>query len=138
MLAIAGGVVAQELPYVRLGFLSCQPLPGPEFSTGSATRVLCQFRPEGGGPSETYSGRVRALRGVAAGPHEIRWEVLAPKGSVRSRWLAAQFSARATRVLSVPVRQDSLIGARNPVVVLQPVAGGSTTPVDELALTAAQ
>jgi len=138
MLATASSGVAQELPYVRLGSLSCRALPGPEFSTESGSRMLCQFRSDSGGKAETYFGRLQAFRGVTPRPDEIHWDVLAPKGSVRPRWLAAEFSGRATRALSVPVRQDSLTGARAPFVVLQPIAGGSAAPADELVLTAAE
>ncbi len=143
VLAVAVVVTAQERQYVKMGALTCHPLPGPEFSTDSGRRMLCEFRLEGGDRTETYFGRLHGLRGVetsqgvGSGLDEIRWDVLAPKGSVRPRWLATQFFGG--RSLDVPtVREGSLIGAKDPFAVLQPIPGGGSTQADELALIAAQ
>jgi hypothetical protein len=84
-------------------------------------------------------------RTLTEGAEEARWEAFAPNGSVRPRWLANQYVSLGTSIgLEIQVREHSLVGGRNPVVVLQPFAdrggrqGSFALSVDEMILTSAQ
>jgi hypothetical protein len=120
----AAPVMAQS--GVKAGLLSCRTGPSVGLIVGSHQRMHCRFDPDGGGPSEAYSGAITRVGldvGIRAGG-VMGWGVYAPSS-------AAALASRADRPLrgasgdaslGVGAGGKLLVGGSHHTVSLQPLA----------------
>jgi hypothetical protein len=138
VLASAGGASAQV--GVRIGTLNCDVSRGVGLFVVQKQTLSCQFRPEGGGPPDNYTGQISEY-GVAIGQvnaGHLIWGVLAPNQGLPKGALAGTYAGVGAQVSAGGgVGANILIGGTGRAFSLQPlsvegqtgvnIAGGITT-----------
>jgi hypothetical protein len=121
LIASASPVAAQDR--VEAGMLECRGST-TGFLVGSVTELNCSFAPSGGGPSESYMGRMKRI-GLDIGINPqvaIAWGVFAPT-RLRRGELAGNYAGGAmSATVGVGVGANALFGGSGSSVSLQPVS----------------
>ena len=111
--------------YSRSGVLSCTMSPTIGLIVGSRQTLACQFKPDGGGAGEPYSGVIRRIGldlGVTAGGG-MAWAVLTSAEVPVPGGLAGTYVGGSGDIaLGIGVGANVLIGGSNKSVALQPVS----------------
>jgi hypothetical protein len=120
----AAPVMAQS--GVKAGLLTCRTGPSVGLIVGSHQRMHCRFDPDGGGPSEAYSGAITRVGldvGIRAGG-VMGWGVYAPSSAPLShRALIGHYvGASGDASLGVGAGGKLLVGGSHHTVSLQPLA----------------
>ena len=125
---------------VRAGLLTCRTSASIGLLIGSRQGIRCRFAPDGGGPAESYTGRIGRLGldiGITAGG-TLGWIVFARTGRVVPGSLAGSYvGASGDIAVGVGVGANALIGGSNNSVALQPFSVEGQVGVN-LALGVAQ
>lgn len=136
--AVSGSAAAQGS--VRIGTLVCDVSRGVGLFVVQKQTLSCQFRPEGGGTPDVYTGQIVdygvAIGEVGAG--HLIWGVLAPGTGVPKGALAGTYAGVGAQVSAGGgVGANLLIGGTGRSFSLQPlsvegqtgvnIAGGITT-----------
>jgi hypothetical protein len=108
---------------VRAGLLTCRTSASIGLLVGSRQGIRCRFAPDGGGPAETYTGRIGRLGldiGITAGG-TLGWIVFARTARVAAGSLAGTYvGASGDIAVGLGVGANALIGGSNNSVALQP------------------
>jgi hypothetical protein len=108
---------------VRAGLLSCRTSASIGLLIGSRQGINCRFAPDGGGPAESYTGRIGRLGldiGITAGG-TLGWIVFARTARIVPGSLAGTYvGASGDIAVGLGVGANALIGGSNNIVALQP------------------
>ena len=122
---------AAEKSRSNLGVLTCT-LSKPAHET--AEKMMCGFKPTGSGAEEKYNGIIHESgQGLPTGKVVLMWAVLAPTDAKARAGMLAQ---RYVKTANAPGTPPTLMGEKDPGVVLEFQTNDSAAPYDSIALIA--
>jgi hypothetical protein len=118
-------LAAQQTGGTKVGVLSCRSSASIGLILGSHQKLRCSFRPDNGGPAESYAGHVNRLGldiGVKAGG-VMAWAVFAPASGLHHGALAGTYvGASGSISVGLGVGANALVGGSHRSVALQPLS----------------
>lgn len=121
--AVPGAAMAQSR--AKVGTLDCSISGGVGLVVTSQKELRCLFSPSGGGPRETYVGRIRKFGldiGATTGGRMI-WGVYSSYRGRRPGALAGAYTgASAEATVGAGLGANVLVGGSNRSIALQPVS----------------
>ena len=109
----------------RTGLLNCDVSAGIGFIIGSQRSLICRFTPDGGGPSEVYTGTISRFGldiGATAGAQMV-WAVFSEFAGPQPGVLAGDYiGATGEATVAVGLGANVLIGGSNRQIALQPLS----------------
>ena len=118
-------LAAQQTGGTKVGVLSCRSSASIGLILGSHQKLRCSFRPDNGGPAESYAGHVNRLGldiGVKAGG-VMAWAVFASASGLHHGALAGTYvGASGSISVGLGVGANALIGGSHRSIALQPLS----------------
>ena len=116
---------AQAADGVKIGVLTCAEQEGWGYIIGGSQRLNCRFDPNGGAPSEWYTGHVSKL-GLDIGHVNggtITWAVFAPASNLDPGALQGTYGGLTASVaLGAGIGANAMIGGFDRAIQLQPLS----------------
>jgi hypothetical protein len=123
--AISAPAAAQQPGSTRVGLLRCQMAPTVALVVASHQKMRCDFKPDNGGPPESYSGHINRIGldvGIKGGGI-MAWAVIAPTTGLQAHALAGKYVGASGDVsLGLGAGAKVLVGGSHQTVTLQPVS----------------
>lgn len=123
--AFTSSLAAQQGGQNKVGLLTCRTSASIGLIVGSHQRLSCRFTPDGGGPSQSYTGHINRLGldvGIRAGG-VMAWAVFAPTNGVHHGALAGTYVGASGSVsLGLGAGANVLVGGSHRSFALQPVS----------------
>ena len=115
---------AQAQERIQVGTLACSISAGVGLVVGSQRNVACNFQPEGGGPTEAYTGTMTRIGldiGVTSGGAMV-WTVFAGTNRYTGMLAGTYAGASAEASIAAGLGANVLVGGSNRSVALQPLS----------------
>jgi hypothetical protein len=116
--------VAQPAARVEVGKLECSLSASVGLIVGSQKNVACNFKPDGGGPPEAYTGTMTTVGidiGVTAGGVMV-WGVFTDTNRYTGMLAGTYVGATAEMTVAAGLGANVLAGGSNRAVALQPLS----------------